>query len=516
MSEQTYDVIVIGAGENGLVLGNYLGLAGLKVLVCERRLESGGGLSTEESTVLGCWHNTGSYYHDTVDLTPIYRDLNLEDYNTLYVHPPVQSSVVRRDGESLTVFADVEKTAADISRWSKKDAETWRRHCQSYDSALDRSYRPYFLKPAHNGMGLEDFDGRAGMTPLQAVRKEFEHPLTQTLLLSHFLIPRGMACDDEGAGRFLQMVVAGCGRTRIVEGGTHELAQSLWTAQLRNNGWVWDSTPVKRILIENGQAVGVETVTGRILRSRVVASTVDLHKTFFTLVGREHLPAQFAAGLEGYQMEDFSLLVIHAALNEPPRLNAKSPDAGSALRWTLGFETPDDIVQHLGDVRAGRLPDRLGAFVSCPSQHDPSQALPGKQTLLVWQIVPAKLKSGSWGGVAESYTKKVLGWLEHYMPNVSGKNLLLPNTMTPDDFVVKWNLPHPGVFCGRSAGSQLGATRPLPGVTDFRTPIKNLYLGGAYMHPGAGILGAPGYIAAGVIASDLGIKLGANAASKRN
>ena len=77
MSEDTFDAIVIGAGENGLVLGNYLGKAGLNVVVCERRLESGGGLSTEEFTIPGCWHNTGAYYHDTVQITPVYEDLSL-------------------------------------------------------------------------------------------------------------------------------------------------------------------------------------------------------------------------------------------------------------------------------------------------------------------------------------------------------------------------------------------------------------------------------------------------------
>ena len=110
MSNDTFDVIVIGAGENGMVLGTYLGKAGLKVLVCERRLESGGGLSSEEFSVLGCWHNTGAYYHDTVDVTPIYRDLQLSEANTVYVHPPVQSSLLKRDGESLTLFVDLEKT----------------------------------------------------------------------------------------------------------------------------------------------------------------------------------------------------------------------------------------------------------------------------------------------------------------------------------------------------------------------------------------------------------------------
>ncbi|MDA2934631.1 NAD(P)/FAD-dependent oxidoreductase [Acidobacteria bacterium AH-259-D05] len=510
MSNDTFDVIVIGAGENGLVLGTYLGKAGLEVLVCERRLESGGGLSSEEFTVLGCWHNTGAYYHDTVEVTPIYQDLRLSDANTVYLHPPVQSSLLQRDGESLTLFSDLERTISEISRWSKEDAEAWRRHFEAFHSALDTHYQPYLLNPAKNGMGYEDFDSRVGLTPLEAVQADFKHPLTQALLLSHFMVPRGILCDYRGAGRFLQLVVATATSTRIVEGGSHELAQSLWTEQLRNNGWIWDSTPVRRILIENGQAVGVETSTGRKLHAKVVVSTVDLQTTFQTLVGEEHIPEELAQRVRGYQWEEFSLFVIHAALDEAPRLNSKDADAAKALRWTLGFESAQDIQEHVAQVQAGELPDRLGAMVSCPSLHDPSQALPGKHTFLIWQIVPARLKSREWSDVADSYREQIFSWVSEYFPNVTGKHVLRPNSMSPADFITKWHYPHGAVFGGKAAGDQLGSTRPLAELADFRTPIKNLYLGGAYMHPGAGIEGAPGYIAAKVIADDLGVSIPAS------
>ena len=511
MSEQNYDVIVIGAGENGLILGNYLGKAGLKVLVCERRLESGGGLSTEEPTVIGSWHNTGAYYHDTVDITPVLKDLDLESFNTVYLQPPVQSSVVRSDGESLTVFSDLERTVSEIARWSKEDAATWQRHCQTFQSALTSKYRPYLLNPAHDAMDLEDFDSRAGMTPVQAVQAEFKHPLTQALLLAHFMVPRGILLDDPGAGRFLQLVAATAGQNRIVEGGSHELAQSLWTAQLRNNGWVWDSTPVKRILVDGGKAVGVETASGRLLHSRVVVSTLDLKTTFFSLLDEQDVPAELARGINDYKMEAFSLFVIHAALNDAPQLRANDAQAAKALRWTFGLDSTQAMQKHIAQIRRGELPIRLGAVVSAPSLHDPSQARPGKHTLLVWQIVPARLKNARWEDVAPSYTKKVLGWIAEYLPNVSGSNIMQTNTMTPDDFVVKWNLPQGAVFGGESAGGQLGPMRPLAQLADFRTPIKNLYLGGACMHPGAGIEGAPGCIAAKVIAEDLGIKISVSA-----
>ena len=510
MSEDTFDVIVIGAGENGLVLGNYLGKAGQKVLVCERRLESGGGLSTEECTILGCWHNTGSYYHDTVQVTPIYQDLGLVNANTIYIHPPVQSSLLKRDGESLTLFSDLEQTEAEISRWSKEDAQAWRRHSEAFHSALSSHYQPYLLNPAQNGMGYEDFDSRSESTPLEAVQAEFKHPMTQALLLSHFMVPRGILSNYEGAGRFLQLVVGTAASNRIVEGGSHELAQALWTEQLRNNGWVWDSTPIKRILIEDGQAVGGETSTGRELHSKVVVSTVDLQTTFQTLVGPEHFPQALAPQLQAFQLEEFSLFVIHAVMDEAPQVNAKDDHVSRALRWTLGFESAEDIQEHIAQIQAGELPNRLGAIVSCPSLHDPSQALPGKHTFLLWQLVPSRLRSGDWSDVADSYAQQILDWVSQYLPNMKGKNVLRQVIMSPQDLVTKWQYPQGTVFGGKSAGAQLGASRPIPELANYRTPIKNLYLAGASMHPGAGIEGASGYVAAKVIADDLGISISAS------
>ena len=103
----------------------------------------------------------------------------------------MQSSLLKRDGESLTLFADLEQTESEIARWSKEDAQTWRRHSEAFYSALNPHYQPYLLNPAQNGMGYEDFDSRSESAPLEAVQAEFKHPMTQALLLSHFMVPKG-------------------------------------------------------------------------------------------------------------------------------------------------------------------------------------------------------------------------------------------------------------------------------------------------------------------------------------
>ncbi len=256
--------------------------------------------------------------------------------------------------------------------------------------------------------------------------------------------------------------------------------------------------------------MGVETSTGRKLHAKVVVSTVDLQTTFQTLVGPEHTPQELAQQVQAYQLEEFSLFVIHAVLDEAPQVNAKDEHVSRALRWTLGFESAEDVQEHIAQIQAGELPNRLGAIVSSPSLHDPSQVLPGKHTFLLWQMVPSRLRSGDWGEVSDSYAQQLLDWVSEYIPNLKGKNILKQVAMSPQDLVTKWQYPQGTVFGGKSAGAQLGAARPIPELANYRTPIKNLYLAGAYMHPGAGIEGAPGYVAAKVIADDLGISIPAS------
>jgi phytoene dehydrogenase-like protein len=114
MAEKKYDVIVVGAGHNGLILGNYLAKAGLKVLVIERRLEVGGGLSTEEITIPAFLHNLHSYFHDTINIMPPYDDLKMEAFNARYYRPPVQAGMILPDGRSLCFYDDLDKTCERV------------------------------------------------------------------------------------------------------------------------------------------------------------------------------------------------------------------------------------------------------------------------------------------------------------------------------------------------------------------------------------------------------------------
>jgi len=126
-----YDAIIIGGGHNGLILGNYLSKAGLRTVILERRLEIGGGLSTEEITIPGFLHNLHSHFHDTINVMPPYLDLRLEDFNARYVRPPVQAGIAPKGGQAITMHTELEKTCASIAKVSPRDARAYREMAQN-------------------------------------------------------------------------------------------------------------------------------------------------------------------------------------------------------------------------------------------------------------------------------------------------------------------------------------------------------------------------------------------------
>jgi phytoene dehydrogenase-like protein len=125
MESKKFDVIVIGGGPNGLTAGCYLAKAGQKVLIVDRRSEIGGGCAMEQSYVKHFWHNTHAIYFPMVDCAPAYKDLQLDQYpyNLKHIYPPHQFAMLFKDGRSISLYSDVEKSVNSISRFSQKDAK---------------------------------------------------------------------------------------------------------------------------------------------------------------------------------------------------------------------------------------------------------------------------------------------------------------------------------------------------------------------------------------------------------
>ncbi len=514
----TYDVVIIGSGHNGLVVSNYLAKAGLQVLVIERRLEAGGGLSTEEITIPGFLHNLHSYFHDTINIMPPYEDLELERFNARYYRPPVQAGMILPDGRSLCFYDDVERTCQSIARFSSKDAETWREIVNNYGEFVSTVIVPaLYSRPSPPSEQLLVLEGspegmewlRIGrMTPRDVVDEWFEDEHVKALVLHHLPMPRGILPDYAGLGSVVPLVVSQVEHSQIALGGSHITAHALWRALLQKGGEAASLAQVDKILVEDGRAVGVETHTGKQYFAPTVVSAIDLKQTFLKLVGEPQLEASLVEKIKGFRLDEFSIFAVHLALREAPTFQTQAghEDINQAFRLNIGFDTPDDFTMLLSEIRQGKLPEQLSFIASVPTRFDPSQAPPNHHTAFLWQLVPYHLQGATWDDVKAEYMERCLARWRQYAPNLTPDNILKAVPQTPLDIEARIiNMAHGGVFMGRMHFAQMEHFRPLPELAQFRTPIQGLYLAGACMHPGGGIIGAPGLIAAEVILEDLNL-----------
>jgi len=518
-----YDAIIIGGGHNGLILGNYLAKAGLRTGILERRLEIGGGLSTEEITIPGFLHNLHSHFHDTINVMPPYLDLRLEDFNARYVRPPVQAGIALKGGQAITMHTELEKTCASIAKVSPRDARAYREMAQNYGEFMEAvvipalftqpqppSAQPSILESTPEGL---DFLRMGRLSPKDVLDEYFEDEHVKALILHQLPVPRGIVPDYHGLGTVIPLAVSQVEHSQLCIGGSHVLAHALWRSFFANGGMALGLHHVRRILVEKGEAKGVETSSGEVFRAkRLVASAIDLKQTFLELVGEENLEASFVQKVKNFKLDEFSLFGVHLALNEPPRhaCGGFDPDIDQAFKLDIGLETPEDFLILWSEIRRGELPEHLGLFCSVPSLFDPTQAPKGKHTALIWQPVPYSLKEGGperWDEVKEEYMERCIERWREYAPNLTDENILAKAALSPLDIERKLvNMRFGGVFMGRMIQGQLDYFRPLPELAQYRTPIRGLYLCGSCCHPGGGIIGAPGFIAANVIAEDLDLK----------
>ncbi len=517
-----YDAIVIGGGPNGLVLANELLRAGLSVLLCERKLEVGGGLATEEPTLPGFWHNLHHVFRGPRGGNPCYASLDVARFNARFEAPAVQVGMPLGDGRALTLHHQRERTSASIARLSPRDALTLGEIEARYRETVESVLLPSLFRPPADGAVRSHLEttppGRellawGQQSPLDVVTSLFAHDAVRCLFLSQLPLPHGVPEDAPGLGLVAALVLSGAEEYTFCAGGSHVLAQALWRSILGQRGAVRGLTTVRRILVEQGAAVGVELADGTAIRARrLVASAIDPQQTFLDLLGPEHLAGQFVQSIRSWPASEFSLFGLHLALAEPVRYRAAAfdPDLDRAFMVVLGAETPADRAALWAQIRAGELPEPRGMYASVPSLLDPSVAPPGQHTALLWQLVPPRLKErdlGEWDRVAEGYAEQCLDAWRRCALNLTPSNILKMSFFTPHSLAAKITSFAGGdLFHGRLAAASDGPG--LPEALPYRTPIERLYYCGGAAHPRAGPPGAQAHNAYQVIAADLSLERG--------
>ena len=513
----TYDFIVIGAGHNGLACAAYLAKTGAKVLVLERSPRVGGSCHTAEATLPGFRHNICSMVHTHIPLSPVYRDLELERHGVKYVYPDQLRGTIFPDHRCLVMYRDTAQMAAEIARYSQRDAKTFTQLVEDYGEFIDSTYLSLMysppLPPSLQTAELEKSEeGRALMqwqasTPVQLLDELFENEQVKVHFLARLTV-LGFAPDQFGQGWIMLFRILKA-EAPICVGGSQQLAEGLRRVVEGAGGVVKTGLEVRRILVEKNKAVGVQLADGtRIDAGKAVITNIEPKKSFLEMVGEERLPASFATRVKRYHSRGRSLFCLHLAVSEPPQYTAGAHNAhvNRAFSQEMFCGTVADQVEAYQEIAAGKAPRREMLQITLPTLFDPSQAPAGKHTVLVWQYAPFALQDG-WEKTRADYAEHLLGLWQSYAPNMTRDKILGMTIQDPTDTVRHNDNMVNGVdVVGDMTPDQMGYFRPFAGWSGYRTPIEGLYMSGGYCHPGGGVHAGAGHNAAGVIAEDFKLK----------
>jgi phytoene dehydrogenase-like protein len=517
--ERTYDGIIIGAGQHGLVLGSYLARAGLKILLVDRRLTYGGGLCTREVTKPGFYHNLHSINHFSISDAPWFADLNLADKVT-YITPRYEFGQAHLDGTALVLGRDLEETVANIARFSKRDAQTfrdWNARAEEmtakiliperYAEPLPQAEREALLSRTSIGREFLEMTQRQ---PLDVVEELFENEHVKLLFLFKVSLFGTWLTDTLSKTSPMGSVIRAFDLQtgyQLCQGGSFNLARGLMETFIAAGGTFQPQVAIDRVVVEGGRATGIALTDGRTVRaSQFVASTVDVHTTLEGLLGREQLPEHFRTKLDNFKYTAWTLFGLHHALHESPNFAASSfdPNLNRALKWSLGAENMQDLFAAHQDVQAGRVP-KLVQFGSGPlSLLDPTQAPAGKHTTYAWHVMPLldDMSEPDFEAFKEEFSDRIEEVYARYCPNMTKDNIIGRHVYTAREYVLELpNMRDGDIFMGAFNADQV-----MYNHFGYRTPLPNFYYAGSGAHPGGAISGGPSYITAAIIARDFGLK----------
>ena len=523
---QSYDVIIVGGGHNGLVAAGYLARAKLSVLVLERRPMLGGACVTEE-IALGCRCSTMSYVCSL--LRPeIVQDLELRRYG-FEMLACATSFLPLSDGRHLLLGLGPERDAEQIGRFSRADAEAYPR----FNAALQRLAG--FLQPtlaltppdlAAPGLGgmleLIKLGGRfrrldrvdqallvkvMTMSIADLLDEWFESPQLKTMLAAGGTV--GIYGSPRTPGTAFVLLHHGLGEAGgeaggwgFVRGGMGGITQAMAASARAHGATLRTDAAVERIVVAGEVARGVMLESGEQIAGRVVVSNADPKRTFLDLVEPTALPPDFRRAIGRLRCRGNSAKV-NLVLSEPPDFSCL-PGDGPHLRGLIQVagDDPEYHEQAFRDYAAGRPSRRPYLEITIPSLVDASLCPQDRHVMSISvKYTPLRLADGDWQSHRQELGDLAVETLAQHAPNLSGA-VLHRQVLTPEDFETVYGLSGGNVVHGEMVPDQLFSMRPLFGWARYRTPVGNLYLCGSGAHPGGGVMGAPGRNAAREIIGD--------------
>lgn len=514
------DVVVIGAGHNGLTAACYLAKAGLRVTVCEASPRIGGMTAAPAIIPNAPDHliNTCAVDLTFMRATDIEAELELPHFGFqhIYVDPPMVH--LNDSGASLAIWRDPAKTADEIRLFSPGDARAYLRLAQTLDTLssialplmqvnpLRPSLRALLQAARSAAVGyrdLVDIGSFASSSTAQFIDDRFTHPVVRDALAA----TASTVTPPKARGSALPLMFLGflhrVGASRPV-GGMQALPDALAAAARSMAAQIHCAAPVEEILVEGGRAVGVRLHDGRRIAARVaVLAACD---------PRAALKTMLPGGTGSARMDErVARLPAHAdggawfkvdlALSGQSSLRRHQAERRDDLDLRIPaavIGSFDDAVHNWADSVAGRFPSRPIMYSVLPTAVDPSQAPDGQDSLYLWASpVPAN-PSRPWPSLAQSGAQSIVARASEFYDDLDELELGRW-TETPEDAAQRLRATEGSMMYVDLTATRMGPFRPALGLGGYRTPVDHLYLGAAGSHPGGGVSGLPGRLAAHAI-----------------
>ncbi|MFT5143140.1 MAG: phytoene dehydrogenase-like protein [Thalassolituus oleivorans] len=526
---KSYDAIIIGAGHNGLICAAYLAKAGKSVLVLERRHLVGGATVTEE--IFPGFKYTVCSYVVSLLRPDIIEELELPRHGFELL--PLNGTLTPTgDGDYVMRWHDAGDTRRELMRHSAKDAEAYERFsellyhlCLTVRPLLSTPpVSPTSLSPANlrdlKALGkkfgartehLYDLAKLMTMSAAEFVEQWFETPALQGTLsasgiIGTFLGPRSPGSAYVMLHHYMGEIDGQFRAWGFPRGGMGSVAEAIASSAREHGVEIRCEAPVQKIIIEKGQAKGVVLEGGEEIRAKTIVSSLDPKRTFQKLVEPEHLDKDFHKAINRFKIRGSSAKVNLSldALPEFTCLDSLRERGESTDPYMAGAISISPSIDYLerayDDAKYGRFSRKPYMDMIIPTMIDPSMAPPGKHVASLFvHYAPYELADGAhWDDQREALGDAVIDVLAEHAPNI--RDIILHRqVVTPWDLEQTFGLTEGNIFHGELSLDQLFFLRPVPGSVGYGTPIDNMYMCGSGTHPGGGVMGAPGQLAARAI-----------------
>jgi phytoene dehydrogenase-like protein len=509
------DVVIVGAGHNGMSAAGYLSRAGKSVIVVERLGKVGGMTSSGYLIPEAPQHMVTPCAVELLFVrgTGLIEELELVKYGLKTIDPDPSYVYLHPDGASIAVFRDAKRTADDIARLSRADGKAYLEFIKLLDGLMDIGFPMMMAEPGRPGLGdigkiisgavrniklKNELTILAAGTADQIACERFEHPAT-IALLTGVAAGAGPIDDDGNAAAYMIMSVMHRLGTGKPIGSLQAFADALAASITASGARILLDAPVAEIIIDDGAARGIRLEDGRIIRAKAVIATADPRTTMAMttpdavdrrLMKRiEHAPAN---------RSNAAPMLANIAMSKPLRLkrhrDLRHDDAD--IDQAVGLiGTPEEVRNSFATARCGDIPARHAVSVTPMSNIDASQAPPGQSVAYVY--LPAIAVDAREGWSPALKDKTMASVIAHMSEFYEGFDSEIGRFVeVPRDREKRLNVTNGCVTHIDFGSLRTGTNRPATGFGGPKPAVPGLYIGGAGAHPGGGISGLPGKIAA--------------------